>query len=274
VHERITQGTVLIDTEGSAIGQVNGLSVLQIGELAFGQPSRITASARIGRGEFIDIERESRLGGSIHTKGVMILSAFIGERYARSSTLSLTATLVFEQSYGGVDGDSATVAEVCALLSAVTGVPLRQDIAVTGSMNQHGRVQAIGGANEKIEGFHDVCAGRGLTGTQGVLLPADNVRHLMLRPDVAEAIAGGRFHVWSMTDVDDAIGHLTGLPAGTRDADGCWTPDSFNARVAERLEAFSEAARDLHRDDRRPKDPEGPSPVPEPGPPPGPEDQR
>lgn len=274
LHERITQGTVLIETEGTATGQVNGLSVLQIGELMFGQPSRITATARIGRGEFIDIERESRLGGSIHTKGVMILSAFIGARYARSCALSLTATLVFEQSYGGVDGDSATVAEVCALLSAVTGIPLRQDVALTGSMNQHGRVQAIGGANEKIEGFHDVCAARGLTGTQGVLLPADNVRHLMLRPDVAEAVAAGRFHVWSMTDVDDAIGHLTGRPAGSRDADGRWSADSFNAQVAERLQAFSEAARDLRRDDRAPPVADAPSLVPAPGPPPGPEDQR
>ena len=275
VHERITEGTVLIDVEGSVVGQVNGLSVIQVGESVFGQPSRITATARIGRGEVIDIERESRLGGSIHTKAVMILSSFIGQRHARTRPLSLTATLVFEQSYGGIEGDSATVAEVCALLSALTGVPLRQDLAITGSMNQHGHVQAIGGANEKIEGFHDICAARGLTGSQGVLVPADNVRHLMLRRDVAEAVDEGRFHVWSMTTVDDALELLTGMEAGSRDDDGGWSTDSFNARVDRQLAAFAEAAREVRRNGEHFHDP-GPAPTPAPappGPPPGPGDQ-
>lgn len=274
VHERITQGTVLIDTAGTAVGQANGLSVLQIGDLMFGQPSRITATARVGRGEVIDIERESRLGGNIHTKAVLILSSFIGARYARTRPLSLTGALVFEQSYGGIEGDSATVAEACTLLSALTGIGLCQDVALTGSMNQHGRVQAIGGANEKVEGFHDVCAARGLTGTQGVLLPADNVRHLMLRPDVAEAVAAGRFHVWSMTDIDDALTWLTGMPAGSLDADGRWTPDSFNARVAARLEAFAEAASEMRRNDAQAHADATPGAPAPPGPPPGPEDQR
>ncbi|HSG88196.1 MAG TPA: AAA family ATPase [Pseudomonadales bacterium] len=273
VHERITQGTVLIATDGSAVGQVNGLSVLQIGELAFGQPSRITASARIGPGEVVDIEREAHLGGSIHTKAVMILSAFIGQRYARTRPLSLTGALVFEQSYGGVDGDSATVAEACALLSALTEIPLRQDVAVTGSMNQLGRVQAIGGANEKIEGFFDICDARGLTGTQGVLLPADNARHLMLRADVAEAIADGRFHVWTMTELDDALAHLSGLVAGSEDAAGQWTADSFNARIAARLGAFADRARELQRTDTGLHGGNGGPPAAPPGPPPGPEDQ-
>jgi predicted ATP-dependent protease len=273
VHERITRGTVLVDTEGAVVGQVNGLAVLQIGEFAFGQPSRITATARLGRGELVDIEREARLGGAIHSKAVMILSAWLGQRFARERPLSLHGALVFEQSYGGVEGDSATVAETCALLSAVAGVPLRQDVAVTGSMNQHGRVQAIGGANEKVEGFYDICASRGLTGTQGVLLPADNVRNLMLRADVVEAVAAGRFHVWAMEHVDDALALLSGLDAGSPGDDGHFPPESFNGRVNAQLARFSDAAArlargtDVTRVERAEAAPEAP-----PGPPPGPED--
>ena len=275
VHERITEGTVLVDTEGAVVGQINGLAVLQVGEIGFGQPSRITANARLGRGEVVDIEREARLGGRIHSKAVMILTAFVGQRFAREGPLSLAGTLVFEQSYGGIDGDSATVAEVCALLSAIAGVPLRQDIAVTGSMNQHGRIQAIGGANEKVEGFYDICAARGLTGTQGVLLPADNARHLMLRPDVAEAVAEGRFAVHLASEIDDALSLLGDLPAGEY-TQGTWTEGSFNARVAAGLRAFAAAARLLASGSERTVEREAASPDLEapPGPPPGPEDQR
>ena len=273
VHERITHGTVLVDTEGAVVGQVNGLAVLQIGEFAFGQPSRITATARLGRGELVDIEREARLGGAIHSKAVLILAAWLGQRFARERPLSLHGALVFEQSYGGVEGDSATVAETCALLSAVAGVPLRQDVAVTGSMNQHGRVQAIGGANEKVEGFYDICATRRLTGTQGVLLPADNVRNLMLRADVVEAVTAGRFHVWAMEGIDDALALLSGLEAGSADEAGQFPPESFNGRVNAQLARFSEAAArlargtDVTRVERGEAAPNAP-----PGPPPGPED--
>jgi predicted ATP-dependent protease len=222
---------------------VNGLTVLQLGELAFGQPARITATARLGRGQLIDIEREAKLGGNIHSKAVLIVSSFIGHRFGQLHPLAFNASLVFEQSYGGIEGDSASVAEVCALLSAIAGIPLRQDLAITGSMNQHGRVQAIGGANEKIEGFFDICSGRGLTGTQGAVLPADNVRHLMLREDVVAAVAAGRFHVHAIEQIDDALALLTGLPAGERGADDEYPPDSVNGRVARRLEELWQRAR-------------------------------
>ena len=243
MHERIVQGTVVIDVTGRAIGQVNGLTVLQLGELAFGQPARITATARLGRGQLIDIEREAKLGGNIHSKAVLIVSSFIGHRFGQLHPLAFNASLVFEQSYGGIEGDSASVAEVCALLSAIAGIPLRQDLAITGSMNQHGRVQAIGGANEKIEGFFDICSGHGLTGTQGAVLPADNVRHLMLREDVVAAVAAGRFHVHAIEEIDDALSLLTGLPAGERGADDEYPPDSVNGRVARRLEELWQRAR-------------------------------
>lgn len=274
VHERITRGTVVVATDGRQIAQVNGLSVIQIGDFAFGQPSRITATARLGRGEIVDIERESRLGGNLHSKAVMILSAFLGQRYARTAPLSLHATLAFEQSYGGIDGDSATIAEVCALLSALAQLPLRQDVALTGSMDQYGRAQAIGGANEKIEGFYDICRARGLTGSQGVIIPADNIRHLMLRPDVRDAVAEERFHVWAMASVDDALALLTGLDAGERDDAGHWPDGSVNALVQDRVAAFSDLTRSLQQQAAReltrsevaaPTDPQPPLP-------PGPED--
>ncbi len=214
VHENITRGVVLVDTKGSRVGQVNGLSVVQIGKLVFGQPSRITATARLGRGELIDIEREAKLGGAIHTKAVMIVSNFIGARYAREHPLSLHASLVFEQSYGGIEGDSASIAEVCALLSAIIDRPVRQDLAVTGSMDQYGNTQAIGGVNQKIEGFYDVCKVHGLTGTQGVIVPASNLDNLMLRQDVVDAVAEGGFHVYAMNTVDDAMALLFSAPGG------------------------------------------------------------
>jgi predicted ATP-dependent protease len=181
-----------------------------------------------------------KLGGPIHTKGVLILSAFLSGRFAVDRPLSLSASLVFEQSYGGVDGDSASAAELYTLLSAIAEAPVRQSLAITGSVNQHGEVQAIGGVNEKIEGFFDVCNARGLTGEQGVIIPESNVKHLMLRPDVVDAVAGGRFHVWSIATIDDGVELLLGLPAGTPDPDGTYPAGTLNHRVAARLAAMAE----------------------------------
>jgi lon-related putative ATP-dependent protease len=241
--EEVGRGTILIETSGEAIGQVNGLSVVQIGEAAFGQPSRITARARLGRGEVVDIEREVALGGPIHSKGVLILTGFLGGRYARRRPLALQASLVFEQSYGGVDGDSASLAEACALLSAVGQVPLRQSLAVTGSIDQQGNVQPVGGVDEKLEGFHDVCERRGWRGGEGVIIPAANVRNLMLRRDVVESAAAGRFRVYAVRTADEALELLTGMPAGAPDADGQYPPDSVNGRVAAALAELAEQAR-------------------------------
>lgn len=236
IQEEIRQGTILIDTDGSRVGQVNGLSVVELGNTRFGQPTRITATARLGRGDVVDIEREVELGGAIHSKGVLILSSFLAARFAREQPLSLAASLVFEQSYAMVEGDSASVAELVALLSAIAELPIRQDLAVTGSVNQLGHVQPVGGVNEKIEGFFDVCCARGLTNGQGVLIPATNARHLMLRREIVEAVAAGRFRVYAIQTVDQAAALLTGLPAGELDAlTGKYPDDSVNGRVAARL---------------------------------------
>jgi lon-related putative ATP-dependent protease len=240
IQEEIQRGTILIDTEGEKIGQINGLSVIDLGQFAFGRPSRITARVRLGKGEVIDIEREVELGGPIHSKGVLILSSFLSTRYAVDKPLSLSASLVFEQSYNGVEGDSASSAELYVLLSALAEVPIRQSLAVTGSVNQHGQVQAIGGVNEKIEGFFDICKARGLTGKQGVLIPASNVKHLMLRQDVVEAAAAGKFHIYPIETVDEGIEILTGIPAGERDETGNFPEGSINQRVEARLIALAE----------------------------------
>jgi lon-related putative ATP-dependent protease len=243
VLEAIERNTIHVRTAGRRTGQVNGLSVVQLGDFAFGQPSRITATVRLGDGRVIDIERETELGGAIHSKGVLILSSLLGARYARDVPLSLSASLVFEQSYGGVDGDSASVAEFVALVSAIADLPVEQRFAVTGSVDQHGRVQAIGGVNQKIEGFFDVCRARDLTGDQGVLIPADNVQHLMLRRDVVEAIDAGRFSVYPLTQVDEAIALLTGREAGARDAAGNFPAGSVNAAVEEALRKMADRRR-------------------------------
>ena len=235
LHEEILRGTLMIATSGSATGQVNGLSVLQLGDFAFAQPVRITATTRLGDGELVNIEREVKLSGALHSKGVLILSSFLAARYARNQPLALAASLVFEQSYGMVDGDSASLAELCALLSNLAGAPISQSLAVTGSVNQFGQAQAIGAVNEKIEGFFDICAARGLDGEQGVLIPAANVKHLMLRPDVIAAAAAGRFRIYAVESVDQAVAILTGLPAGELAADGGYPEGSVNHRVAARL---------------------------------------
>lgn len=240
IQELITRGTLLIDTDGAKIGQVNGLAVLSLGDYMFGRPNRISASVGPGRGSILDIEREVKLGGPIHSKGVLILSGYLAERYGQERPLTLAARLVFEQSYEGIEGDSASSAELYALLSALAELPLRQGIAVTGSVNQRGEIQAIGGVNQKIEGFFDICRLRGLSGDQGVLIPQANAQHLMLRDDVAAAARDGRFHIWTATTVDEGIALLTGIPAGERGADGDYPPDSVNGRVMARLRAFAE----------------------------------
>lgn len=242
-QEMIQRQLVLIDTDGESAGQINGLSVMSIGALTFGKPSRITAKVRLGRGEVIDIERQVELGGPIHSKGVMILSAFLGARYAIDHPLSLSASLVFEQSYGGVEGDSASSAELYALLSALADLPIRQSFAVTGSVNQHGQVQVIGGVNEKIEGFFDVCHARGLTGRQGVLIPEGNAQHLMLRQDIVDAAHAGQFAIYPVRAIDDGIELLTGVPAGARDGSGQFPEGSVNRRVEDRLIALAERRR-------------------------------
>jgi lon-related putative ATP-dependent protease len=239
INEEILRGTLMIDTDGERIGQVNGLVVIDLGNFAFGHPTRISATARVGEGELIDIEREVELSGPIHSKGVLILSSFLAHRYAREHPLSLAASLTFEQSYSEVEGDSASVGELCALLSSLAEVPIKQSLAVTGSVNQYGEVQPIGGVNEKIEGFFDICQERGLTGDQGVLIPRANVKHLMLREDVVEAARQGKFHVYAVGTVDEAVGLLTGMPAGEMDAAGHAPEGSVNALVLHRLEGFS-----------------------------------
>jgi lon-related putative ATP-dependent protease len=241
--EQISKGVMLLATEGEQVGQINGLSVVQLGDYSFGRPSRITATARLGSGKLIDIERETELGGPLHSKGVMILGSFLARRYAQNQPLALSASIVFEQSYGRVDGDSASMAELVALLSAIAGIPVRQDLAITGSVNQLGEMQAIGGVNEKIEGFFDVCQGRGLSGTQGVVIPASNVQHLMLKPEVVEACRSGRFHIHAAKHLDEAVELLTGLPAGAALADGNFEAGSVNERVRSRLHELAEIGR-------------------------------
>ena len=245
MQERTLRGITLIATEGEAVGQINGLSVLSVGQASFGQTSRITAAVRFGEGEVLDIEREAELGGPLHSKGVFILTGFLGSRYAAEMTLSLSASIAMEQSYTGVDGDSATCAEACALLSALSGVPIKQGLAITGSMNQLGQVQAVGGVIEKIEGFFDLCSARGLTGDQGVLIPASNVPHLMLRGDLVDAAREGRFHVYPIRSVDEAIEILTGRAAGEKGEEGLYPQGSINRLVQDRLRALAEHARQL-----------------------------
>lgn len=241
--EHIERGTVMISTSGEQVAQVNGLSVIQLGDFRFGRPSRITATARPGHGQVIDIEREVKLGGPIHSKGVLILSRFIAGRYAGASELSLSASVVFEQSYGGVEGDSASLAETCVLLSAIAGAPLKQSLAVTGSINQHGQVQAVGGISEKVEGFFDVCSQAGDVDDQAVLVPAANVEHLMVKPEVRDAVANDRFRIYPVSTVDQAIELLSGLSAGEADDKGRFPKGSFNRQVADRLQSFTRITR-------------------------------
>ncbi len=236
LQEQVLRGIRLIDTEGARIAQVNALSVLQTGGYLFGQASRITATARLGRSGIVDIEREAKLGGDIHSKGVMILSSYLADHYAANQPLPLAASLVFEQSYGMVDGDSASAAELCALLSALGEIPLQQSLAVTGSINQFGEIQAIGGVNEKIEGFFELCVARGLNGKQGVVIPAANQVHLMLHKEVRTAVAKGEFHIYLATQVEDVMQLLSGLEAGEVDDEGNYPRQGFNYLIQQRIE--------------------------------------
>ena len=237
--EMIERGSILVDTEGAKVGQLNGLAVMGMGDHMFGKPSRITASIGLGKSGIIDIEKQADMGGPTHTKGVHILSGFLTDRYAKKHPLSLTARLVFEQSYSGVDGDSASSTETYAMMSALSGVPIKQNFAVTGSVNQRGQVQAIGGVNHKIEGFFDLCKFRGLTGDHGVMIPESNVKNLMLREDVVEAIKEGKFHIYSVGTIDEGIEVLTGVEAGEPDAEGNYPEGSVNQLVQSRLDEMA-----------------------------------
>ncbi len=245
IQELITDGTIMIDTVGSVVGQVNGLSVYEIADFTFGKPTRITATTALGRSGIINIEREASLSGPTHDKGVFILSGYLRNKYARHKPLVLSASIAFEQSYSGVDGDSASSTEVYAILSSLAGVPLRQDIAVTGSVNQQGEIQAIGGVNMKIEGFFDVCKARGLTGAQGVLVPEQNVKDLMLRHDVVEAVREKKFHIYAIRSIDQGLEILTSIPAGRLQANQKFTPGSLHARVDERLMEYAKQVKKL-----------------------------
>ncbi len=235
IQEYIKDGTILIDTEGAVAGQVNGLSVLDLGEYSFGRPSRITAVAYAGKKGVINIEREVKMSGSIHDKGVLILGGYLGDRFARRSPLSLTASITFEQSYGGVDGDSASSTELYAILSALADVPIKQGIAVTGSVNQRGEIQPIGGVNQKIEGFFRVCREKGLTGDQGVMIPHQNVDNLMLDDEVIQAVAEGKFHIYPVRTIEEGIEILTGRPACTMGEDGGYPEGTLYYRVQQKL---------------------------------------
>lgn len=239
VHEQVIRGDYLLDTSGEKVAQINALSIIQLGDYAFGRPSRVTATARLGQGKVIDIEREVKLGGSIHSKGVMILSSYLANRYAKDQPISLSASLVFEQSYGFVEGDSASAAELCALLSALSEVPIKQNYSVTGSVNQYGEIQTIGGVNEKIEGFFDVCKTRGLTGDQAVIIPQQNVKHLMLNADVREAVEQDVFAVYSVQTIDQLMELLTGKEAGVKDKNNHYPAGTINHMVQKRIDQLN-----------------------------------
>ena len=244
IQEFIERGVYLIDIKGSAVGQINGLSVMDLGDVAFGRPSRVTASVAVGRDGILDIERQAQMGGPTHTKGVLILGGYLASKFAQDKPLSLAAKLVFEQSYGGVDGDSASSTELYAILSALSGLPIKQSLAVTGSVNQRGEVQAIGGVNEKLEGFFEVCKAKGLTGEQGAMIPASNVQNLMLKEEILEAAKKGKFTIYPVKTIDEGIEVLTGVPAGKRLADGSYKKGTVNYLVNKRLQEMAETVRE------------------------------
>jgi predicted ATP-dependent protease len=245
LREMIEEGTLLVDVSGTRVGQVNGLSVLEIGGYSFGKPVRITATAALGKTGLINIEREANLSGRFHDKGVHIIAGYLRSRFAQDKPLSLAASICFEQSYSGVDGDSASSTEIYALVSALSGLPLRQDIAVTGSINQQGDIQAIGGVNEKIEGFFDVCRINGLTGTQGVMMPDSNVEDLMLREDILDAVTAGKFHIWPVAKIEQGIEILTGTVAGQKNADGKYDPGTVFALMDDRLRDMAKTLKEF-----------------------------
>jgi predicted ATP-dependent protease len=248
MQEHMLDGYVNVDTDGAKVGQINGLSVYNLGDYMFGRPSRITASVSLGRQGVVAIDRESKMSGSIHTKGVLIMEGYLKNRYAVNRPLSLSASLVFEQSYGMVDGDSASVAELIVLLSRIAEVPLRQDLAITGAISQQGEAQPIGGVNHKIEGFYELCAARGLTGNQGVVIPQSNVADLMIKGQVIDAVKEGKFKVWAVSRADEAIEILTGMPAGERGEDGQFPEGTFNRIVEDKLTEMAEKAKKFMKD--------------------------
>jgi ATP-dependent Lon protease len=244
----ITRGTIIIDTQGAVVGQVNGLAVMEFGDVSFGRPTRITARTYLGQRGVVSIDRESQLSGKIHDKGVLILSGYLGWQYGQQSPLSVSAMISFEQGYDTIDGDSASLAETCAILSSLADVPIRQDLAITGSINQKGEVQPIGGVNVKVEGHHDLCRATGFTGSQGVILPARNVQNLMLREDVVHSVAEGKFHIYQVDSVDEALELLTGLSAGERAKDGTYPEGSMHNLIDKKLSQMAETMR--HAGDR------------------------
>jgi lon-related putative ATP-dependent protease len=246
LYQHVKRNITQLNVAGMLVGQVNALSVLSAGDLHFGQPSRLTANCRFGDGDIIDIEREVALGGDLHSKGMLIMSGYLGTTYAKDKPLSMSASLVFEQNYGEVNGDSATLAELCALLSSIAELPLNQSLAITGSMNQCGDVQAIGGVNEKIEGFYDVCKIQEITGDQGVIIPQTNVQHLMLRQDVIDAVEAGKFHIHAVEHIDQALALLSGLTIGELNEEGDYPENSFNAAISKRLDLWI----DVHKHEK------------------------
>ncbi|MBN2514483.1 MAG: AAA family ATPase [Deltaproteobacteria bacterium] len=251
IQEMIEDGNIMIDTEGHVIGQVNGLSVYDMGDYSFGKPSRITAQTSMGRAGIINIEREAKLSGKTHDKGVLILEGYFRGKYAQDKPLTMSASICFEQSYGGVDGDSASSTEIYAILSSLSELPLRQDIAVTGSVNQRGEIQPIGGVNQKIEGFYDVCKVKGLTGNHGVIIPSQNISELMLRKDVVEAVSKGTFHIYPVSTIDDGITILTGIEPGEKDKDGDYSPGTVNFLVNEKLRTIVQGLKDFGEEEKK-----------------------
>ncbi len=247
VHESYTDETIMIDVQGATVGQVNALAVYQMGDISFGRPSRITAETYMGKHGIVSIEREAQLSGKTHDKGVLILSGYLGRTFARKYPLSLSISITFEQSYHGIDGDSASSTELYAILSSLAADPISQGIAVTGSVNQKGEVQAIGGVNQKIEGFFDVCKSKGLTGQQGVIIPQANVKNLMLKKDVIDAVKAGAFHVYPVASIEEGIEILTGVPAGQADAEGNYPADTVYGKVQRQLESYLKQSLDLQR---------------------------
>jgi len=252
IQEMIDDGMIMIDSDGAVVGQVNGLSVYNLGDYAFGKPSRITAKVAMGKAGIINIEREAELSGPTHNKGVFILAGYLRGKYAQDKPLAMSASICFEQSYGGVDGDSASSTEVYALLSSLAGIPLRQDIAVTGSVNQKGEIQPIGGVNEKIEGFFDVCKAKGLTGRQGVMIPHQNVDDLMLRKDVVKTVEDGKFRIYPVKSIDQGIEILTGVKAGERGKDGSFKEGTVNFLVDEQLKELASGIKEFEAAEEKP----------------------
>ncbi len=238
LDEMLDNNVIMIDTDGKEIGQINGLAVLDMGDYAFGNPTRITATTYVGESGIVNIEKEARLSGQTHDKGVQIINGYLGQTYAQKFPLSLSCRVCFEQNYNGIDGDSASSTELYCILSSLAEVPIRQDLAVTGSVNQKGEIQAIGGVTYKIEGFFDLCKKRGLTGKQGVLIPVSNIKDLVLKDEVIDAVKDGVFHIYPISSIDEGIALLTGKPAGKRNAKGEYPKNSIHGKVYEKLKRF------------------------------------